>query len=69
MQLKMKKTLSPYSPASAPKRAEDTSRNALSDVLPLFSNVGSNVPNRTNDDTFAPPPHYRIPRDIPSEKT
>lgn len=69
MWLKMKKTLSPYSPVSAPKRAEGPSRNALSDVLPLFSNVGRNVPKRTSDDTFAPPLHYRMPRDIPSEKT
>ena len=65
----MKKTLSPYSPSSAPKRADSPHRNALSDVLPLFSNVDRNVPKRTNDDAFAPPFHYRIPRDIPSEKT
>ena len=68
MWLKMKKTLSPYSPVSAPKRADSPHRNALSDVLPLFSNVGRNVPKRTSDDAFAPPPHYRMPRDIPSEK-
>ena len=69
MWLKMKKTLSPYSPASAPKRVDSPHRNALSDVLPLFSNVGRYVPKRTSDDAFAPPFHYRIPRDIPSEKT
>ena len=69
MWLKMKKTLSPYSPASAPKRADSPHRNALSDVLPLLSNVGRNVPKRTSDDAFAPPFHYRMPRDIPSEKT
>ena len=69
MWLKMKKTLSPYSPASAPKRAEGPSRNALSDVLPLLSNVGRTAPKRTSDGAFAPPPHYRIPRDIPSKKT
>ena len=69
MWLKMKKTLSPYSPVSAPKRDEGPSRNALPDVLPLFSTVGRTAPKRTNDDAFAPPFHYRIPRDIPSEKT
>lgn len=69
MRLKMKKTLSPYSPVSAPKRADTPRRNAISDVLPLLSNVGRNAPKRTNDDAFAPPPHYRVPLDIPSEKT
>lgn len=69
MWLKMKKTLSPYSPVSAPKRADSPHRNALSDVLPLLSNVGRTAPKRTNDDAFAPPFHYRMPRDIPSEKT
>ena len=61
MRLKMKKTLSPYSPVSAPKRADSPHRNALSDVLPLFSNV---APKRTNDDAFAPPQNRRS-----SEKT
>lgn len=65
----MKKTLSPYSPVSAPKRADPPHRNAFSDVLPLLSNVGLTALKRTNDDAFAPPPHYRMPRDIPSEKT
>ena len=69
MRLKIQKTAVPCGPVSAPKRADSPHRNALSDVLPLLSNVGRTAPKRTNDDAFAPPFHYRMPRDIPSEKT
>ncbi len=65
----MKKTLSPYSPVSAPKRAEAASQNSVADILPLLLGGGQGAPKRTNDDAFAPPFHYRMPRDIPSEKT
>ena len=65
----MKKTVSPYSPAFAPKRAEAASQNSVADILPLLLGGGRGAPKKPNDDAFAPPPHYRAPHNMPPEKS